>query len=214
MRKKRKKGFAELFYNRLERMHKKPDKILYDNSVREALQTLEPAGDTQSRQKEYVMKKLSLCGMVVVCGLAISVILWIKEGAQTKIVDNRIARNAYGDGEKEISLVAKDTFGSYEVDLSVEERLYQEQELNALLENFLPILEKTMLGENVSLDEVSYNLNLLDSIEGFPFTVEWQTDADYIDIDGRLVHNTLDAPKLVELTAVISCEEFEVRRIV
>ena len=53
MRKKRKKGFAELFYNRLERMHKKPDKILYDNSVREALQTLEPAGDTQSRQKEY-----------------------------------------------------------------------------------------------------------------------------------------------------------------
>lgn len=213
MRKKRKKGFAELFYNRLERMHKKPDKILYDNSVREALQTLEPAGDTQSRQKEYVMKKLSLCGMVVVCGLAISVILWIKEGAQTKIVDNRIARNAYGDGEKEISLVAKDTFGSYEVDLSVEERLYQEQELNALLENFLPILEKTMLGENVSLDEVSYNLNLLDSIEGFPFTVEWQTDGDYIDIDGRLVHNTLDAPKLVELTAVISCEEFEVRRI-
>ena len=77
----------------------------------------------------------------------------------------------------------------------------------------MPILEKTMLGENVSLDEVSYNLNLLDSIEGFPFTVEWQTDADYIDIDGRLVHNTLDAPKLVELTAVISCEEFEVRRI-
>lgn len=171
MRKDKTNQFAKLIYNRLERMSKKPDKILYDNSVREALQTLEPAGDTQSRQKAYVIKKISLCGFIVVGGFILSVLLWIKDETGTTIVDNLIERNIYGDGERDISLIAKDRFGTYEIELSLEERLYQERELNALLEEFLPLLEKAILGENVSLDKVAYQLRLMEHINGFPFTV-------------------------------------------
>ncbi len=211
MRKNRNRKFAEFIYNRLEKMSKKPDKILYDSSIREAFLTLDPAGDTQSRQKEYVIRKLSLCGLVVVGGLLLSGLLWIKEGMQTRIVDNFIERNVYGDGEKAVSLIAKDRFGTYEVDLSVEERLYQESELNALLQEFLPLLEAQIVGENVSLDKVAYPLRLVEQIEGYPFAVEWQTDGVYIDGDGMLIQDVLDAPKLVELTAVISCEVFEAR---
>ena len=213
MSKNRSRKFAEFLYNRLEHMSKNPDKILHDSSVREALQTLEPTGDIQSRQKEYVIKKLSLCGMIVVVGLVLSVLLWIKEGTQTKIVDNFIERNGYGDGEKDVNLVAKGRFGTYEIGLSVEERLYQESELNALLEEFLPLLEKAVVGENRSLDEVSYHLRLVESLDGFPFEVEWQTDGVYIDSDGKLIQNILDKPELVELTAVISCESFEVHHV-
>lgn len=213
MGKNRNKRFAEVLYNRLERMSKKSDKILHDSSVREALQTLEPTGDTQKRQKEYVIKKLSLCSIIVAAGLLLSVLLWIKEGMQTKIVDNFIERNVYGDGEKDVSLVAKDSMGTYEIDLSVEERLYQESELNALLEKFLPLLDKTIIGENVSLDKVAYSLNLVESLDGFPFEIEWQTDGVYIDSEGKLVQDVLDAPKLAELTAVISCEDFEARHV-
>ena len=213
MSKNKDKKFAEFIYNRLEGMPKKPDKILYDSSVREALQTLEPTGDTQRRQKEYVIKKLSLCGIIVAGGLFLSVLLWIKEGTQTKIVDNFIERNVYGDGEKDVSLIAKGSSGTYEVDLSVEERLYQESELNVLLEEFLPLLEKTIVGENVSLDQVAYDLRLIENLDGFPFEVEWQTDGVYIDSNGKLIQNVLDAPKLVEFTAVISCESFEARHV-
>ena len=213
MRKDKNKKIAEVIYNRLEGMSKKPDKILYDSSVREALQTLEPVGDVRIRQKEYVIKKLSLCSVIVAGGLLLSVLLWIKEGTQTKIVDNCIERNVYGDGEKDVSLVAKDSLGTYEVDLSVEERLYEENELNVLLEEFLPLLEKAMLGENASLDQIAYPLKLVDYLDGFPFEVEWQTDGVYIDSDGRLLQNVLDVPTLVELTAVISCESFEARHV-
>lgn len=213
MRKDKTNQFAKLIYNRLERMSKKPDKILYDNSVREALQTLEPAGDTQSRQKAYVIKKISLCGFIVVGGFILSVLLWIKDETGTTIVDNLIERNIYGDGERDISLIAKDRFGTYEIELSLEERLYQERELNALLEEFLPLLEKAILGENVSLDKVAYQLRLMEHINGFPFTVAWQTDGVYIDNEGRLIHDILDTPQLVELTAVISCENFEAHHV-
>lgn len=204
------KKFAELIYKRLEKMLKKPNKILHDSTVREALQTLEPAGNTQIRQREYVMKKLSLCGVIVVSGLIVSLLLWIKEETQTKIVDNRIERNAYGDGEKSVSLVAKGMSDTYEVNLSVEERLYKESELNALLEEFLPLLERAVIGENESLDKIEYDLRLVSGLNAYPFEVEWQTDGEYVDSDGRLIYNILDAPQLVELTAVISCKDFEV----
>lgn len=205
------KKIAEFIYNRLDNMSKKPNKILHDGAVHEALQALEPAGDTQRRQKEYVIKKLSLCIMVIIVGLTLSLLLWIKDGTQTVIVDNRIERNPYGDGEKNVTLVGKSENGTYEVDLSVEEKRYSDTELNNLLTEFIPLLETNMLGENESLDKVAYDLRFVEGILGFPFTVEWQTDGVYIDRDGKLIEDTLDAPKLVELTAVISCESFEAR---
>ncbi|MDE7267181.1 MAG: type II secretion system F family protein [Lachnospiraceae bacterium] len=205
------KKIAEFIYNRLDNMSKKPNKILHDNTVHEALQALEPAGDTQKRQREYVIKKLSLCIIVIIVGLTLSLLLWIKDGTQTVIVDNRIERNPYGDGEKNVTLVGKSENGTYEVDLSVEEKQYSGTELNDLLREFIPLLETNMLGENESFDKVVYDLNLIDGISGFPFTVEWQTDDVYINRHGALKEDILDVPKLVELTAIISCESFEAR---
>lgn len=54
--------FARWLYQKLERMPRKPSKILYNSAVREDLQTLEPAGDTAGRQRAYVIKN-SLCAV-------------------------------------------------------------------------------------------------------------------------------------------------------
>lgn len=212
MKKNRNNRLGEFLYSRIEKKADKSNRVLYDNSVREALQTLEPVGDTQSRQREYVIKKLSLCGAIVAGGLLLSALLWIKDEMQAPIVDNRIERNIYGDGEKSVSLVAKGETGTYEIDVSIEERLYKESELNALLAEFLPLLEKAAAGENASFDKVEYNLRLVGGLEGFPFDVEWQTDGEYIGSDGKLLNDILDAPKLSPLTAIISCDAFEVSR--
>lgn len=210
MKKTRNKKLAEFIYRRLDSISNNSSKVLYDSSVREALQTLDPTGDVNIRQKEYVIKKLSLCSMIMAGGLIVSAILWIKDGTQTKIVENCIERNVYGDGEKDVTLIAEDSVGTYEIALSVKERLYNESELNMLLERFLPLLEKTILGENASFDNVSYNFKLVNCLEGFPFEVEWQTDGEYVDSEGKLMQNILDKPKLVEITAVISCDTYEV----
>jgi len=204
------KKVAEFVYNRLDKMSKKPNKILYDGAVHEALQALEPAGDTQKRQKDYVLRKLSLCILVIASGLTVSLLLWMKDEMQMKIVDNRIERNLYGDGEKKVSLVGKGESDTYEVDLSVEEKLYSDTELKKLSETFIPLLEQTLLGENESLDKIAYDLALVEHISGYPFDVEWQTDGVYVDQDGKLIEDILDMPKLTALTAVISCESFEV----
>lgn len=200
---------AKWLYHKMETMQKKPDKILYNNAVREDLQTLEPAGNTPKRQKEYVIKKLSICSIIVFCGVVLFVILWIKDGMETKIVDNRIERNEYGGGSKRISLVADDGEAVYQIPVTVAEKSYSQEELIQMSNEAEAVLEKIILGENQSFDRIEYDMNLINAVEGYPFTVEWHTDDTYMDEAGRLVQNTLSSPVLTELTAVLSCESFE-----
>lgn len=204
--------FAGWLYSRLEAMQRKPDKILYDSAVREALQTLEPAGDTPKRQKEYVIQKLSVCSLIVVCGVVLSLVLWIRDGTETKIVDNQLARNAYGDGKKSVSLVADDGESSYHIPVTLSEKYYTQEELAKLADEAVDVLERSILGSNESLDKIMYDMHLADSVEGYPFAVEWRTDDRYMDYMGQLVQDTLEVPVLMELTAVLSCESFEIER--
>lgn len=199
---------GEWIYEKLENMRRKPGWILYNGVVREALQTLEPAGNTQKRQKEYVVKKLSVCSLIVACGVVLSAALWINEGMQAKIVDNSIERNEYGSIAKSVSLVADDGAKTYDISVNIEARQYTDDELSLLLEKALPVLEQTILGENAGLDKIEYDMNLVRQIDGYPFQVEWYADGEYVDYDGSLVKDRLAAPQLVELTAVLSHEGF------
>lgn len=204
---------AGWLYGRMEGMKRKPSHILYNSVVREDLRILEPAGNTEKRQKEYVIKKLSLCSMIVLAGVVLSLLLWVKEGMDTEIADNRLYRNAYGYGAKKVDLVAVSDEETFDISLEIEEKTYTQEELNKLAEEFIPLLEHAALGNNASFDEVCYGLNLVEGIAGFPFAVEWQTDEAYVGYEGALVQDNLEKPQLVELTAVVSCENFELRHV-
>lgn len=204
--------FAGWLYTRLEAMLKKPERILYNSAVRENLQTLEPAGDIAKRQKEYVVKKLSVCSLIMVCGVVLAVVLWIKDGMETRIVDNRIGRNAYGDGKKSVSLVADDGEDRIHIPVTLSEKCYAQEELIQMADEAMGRIEELILGANESFDRIAYDMHLVNSVEGYPFTVEWHTDDAYMDYTGKLVRDMLDEPVLMELTAVLSCGSFEMER--
>ncbi len=204
--------FAGWLYTRLEAMRKKPERILYNSAVRENLQTLEPAGDIAKRQKEYVVKKLSVCSLIMVCGVVLAVVLWIKDGMETRIVDNRIGRNAYGDGKKSVSLVADDGEDRIHIPVTLSEKCYAREELIQMADEAMGRIEELILGANESFDRIAYDMHLVNSVEGYPFTVEWHTDDAYMDYTGKLVRDMLDEPVLMELTAVLSCGSFEMER--
>jgi hypothetical protein len=193
-------------------MRKKPERILYNSAVRENLQTLEPAGDIAKRQKEYVVKKLSVCSLIMVCGVVLAVVLWIKDGMETRIVDNRIGRNAYGDGKKSVSLVADDGEDRIHIPVTLSEKCYAREELIQMADEAMGRIEELILGANESFDRIAYDMHLVNSVEGYPFTVEWHTDDAYMDYTGKLVRDMLDEPVLMELTAVLSCGSFEMER--
>lgn len=120
-----------------------------------------------------------------------------------------IERNAYEEGSKEVCLRAFHGEEADDIQLTVEPRSYTGQEIEMLYEQFLPALEQCLLGENGSPDEVRSPLVLAECLDGFPFLVEWECDAEgLIHPDGTLVNETLDAQgKVVNLRARISYEE-------
>lgn len=201
---------ARWLYSRLETMQKKPDKILYNCAVREDLQTLEPAGDTAKRQKDYVIGKLSVCSLIMVCGVVLAVILWIKDGMETKIVDNQVDRNAYGSGSRSVSLVANDGEGIYHIPITVSERYYSQEELTQMSGEAIEIIEQQILDQNKGFDRIEYDMRLIRDVDGYPFVVEWRTDDSYMDMEGHLIQDRLTAPVLMELTAVLSCESYQI----
>lgn len=139
--------FANWLYQKLEFIQKKPTRILYNSAVREDLQTLEPACNISGRQKEYIIQKLSLCSMIVVCGVVMSVIMWINDKMETRIVDNQIVRSEYGDGERSVLLVAEDMEHRYEIPLTVSERCYSQEELMQMSVEATAVLETSILWE-------------------------------------------------------------------
>ena len=195
-------------------MNKKLSERLYKNrAVRDAIRTLDPTGNTDRQHKEYVDKKLTLIGTVIAVGIVLTVILWIKDCSETKIADNKLYRNKYGSGSKQVDLVASNDDKEFQVSLEVREKQYSIDELNVLAEEFIPILEDSMLGINSSPDRVEYDLNFINSLDGYPFNVEWRTDSEHIGYDGELVQEEITSPVLVEITAVIRCGSFEVQHI-
>lgn len=194
---------AHWLYETLENMSKRPDIILYNSKVRQDIQTLEPAGNTQKRQKEYVLKKFSLCILILIAGVFLSVIMWIKSINSTEIVDNLVKRNSYGEGSSLVELVASQNDKSYDISLVVEEKSFTDEEITILLKEFEKELEKIILGENKGFDRIECDLALTDTIEGYPFSVMWITDENYIDSGGKLIQDTLDKPQETMLYATV-----------
>ncbi|MBQ6787272.1 MAG: type II secretion system F family protein [Lachnospiraceae bacterium] len=206
------KGLALWIYSRLERQKRKNKKnslFWQSNTVREDLKILYPMQDIAKKQKEFVIEKLSLGILILLVGGVIGILLMIQERRVDYVENNQLPRSEYGEGSQIIALIAENGIEEAQLTLELAERQYTKQELIELYDFFQPELETVVLGENRSFDEVSYDLNLVSGLEGYPFEILWYTDEEYVESNGRLIQNELSEAVVVELTAQISCQEFE-----
>jgi hypothetical protein len=189
---------------------KLPEKIVKNDSVRQDLTTLDPAGNIPNLQRDFYVKKLSLCAMIVVIGLFLSMVLWIGNVRDAKIEDNTLVRNEYGEGENTYSLQVSDGDKEYDISLELSERDYTDEEINELSAKFIDILDGNILGDNESFDKIEYDMNFASKISGYPFSVEYSTDRSYISDEGKLVNRELDEPVITEIEMTVKYNQFEV----
>lgn len=203
------KKLAAYVYDLSERRKKKDNYFLHSATVREDLRTLYPMQDIEKRQRDFVMNKLSLSMLILIVGSLLGIMLIIKESKDIGIKNNELQRNAYGEGASSIELIARQDNNTAKISIDLEERSYTKEELEESFNRFLPEFEKTVLGKNSSFDNISYDLNLIESLEGYSFVIEWNADETYIDSEGMLVQNVLSEPAVTLLTAKITLEDFE-----
>lgn len=101
------------------------------------------------------------------------------------IVDNKLMLDP---GEKAMINVIFPDMEIKNVEVTMPERDYSEEELNALYEECLGKVVGELLGNNESIDNVTQDLRLFTSIRGYPFGFEWVSGSpEIITSKGQLI---------------------------
>lgn len=119
-----------------------------------------------------------------------------------------LERGEPGSGKKDVELEVRISGKKEPLTVSVGEQQYSKDKLPEVFKEAGEKLEILVLGENTSLDEVRYNLNLAERIPDTGIDVSWELgDYEVMNLMGELNEDKLsEEGTLVELRALLSYE--------
>lgn len=198
---------AEKIYNYF--FLKSDGRSFVSEKVKKAIFHLYP-GACEKELKKYYIEKIRLIIVVEVFGGLISIIVLISSRINSPIVDNEILRNDYLRGTQEIEATVTHGDDVNEILLSIGERTYTESQLDAFWEEMRSKLEQTVLGENERFDHITKNLNLVTSLNGYPFSIAWECrDYRLLDSDGILQKDKLtDDGQVTTIKAILTYDDY------
>lgn len=186
-------------------------KDLYKRRLGEKLKILQPSVAVSKQIRDHYLAQYSLIFMVVFLGVLLCLGAWVSAYSNPLLIDgNYIGRNPYGSGAVPIELSAQIEGKGEEIfEYLVEERIYTEEEIEALYENAIEILPEAILGKNASLEDVRQDLQLVTSLEGYPFEISWESSSyALINTDGAVSNEELKGGEIVTLTAHFRYEQW------
>lgn len=122
--------------------------------------------------------------------------------------ENVLTRNTYGGGSKieSYEVTVEGELEDEPLVIEVEEREYDSLQIQENFGRMMEELDSVILGENESCDRVEKDLNLVESLEGYPVNIRWELD-DYevLDADGHILpEQTKPEGTLVEVRGTLS----------
>lgn len=171
--------------------------------VEKDLIQLHPGEAREYLKTEYYVKKASLCLAVIFLGTLIGAAAKASTDNQVILGENGgIARGSYLDGGMEVRVETE--YGQQQMDfrIEVEPRLLPEEEAEVLMEVFAEALPEYILGKNISLQEVSYDLNLQEKYGEFPMLVSWESSQPGILGDAGQVFPTEEEQEVILLAEI------------
>lgn len=182
------------------------------SKIKNDLNTLTPTNKGEEQAAEYYIKKIGLSIVIISAGCILAIFLALKSSHE-EILDSHtgLPRSGYGGVTKTQNLVATDEsgeeIGTYNV--TVEARKYTDEELTSMQKELASRMEKIILADNNSLEEVHSDLNLVNSIEGYPFKIQWTSDQYRIlGFTGEVRNDEVpDAGIQVNLTAKYTAQD-------
>ncbi|MBR0382361.1 MAG: hypothetical protein IJH71_08000 [Eubacterium sp.] len=179
--------------NRADRWKKYVDTVLAPWMERLSIQYrrtyVETSEDTERRSRRFLRQMTIWAGGSLVILLLTAGLMMACAWGRRDVI--RLRRNAFGEGEKEETLILSDhdrkTGRTKTYRLILEEQTLSRKELEKVYKDLFSKLETVMAGDNRSLLSVNRDLYFPQSLPGYPFTLSYETeDADYITADGSL----------------------------
>lgn len=210
------KGIPGLFYSMsyllLQALEHKAWNPFGGKKIQRKMEKLYPGGDIKQLVREHDVKKLGQMLFIIFAGTILGGLLKYQADQTVSLLDGKvIARGSYTQDEKTLlleALIEDEPAQSYEI--KVKGQIPKRNEADRLEEVFWQEVCQALLGQNLSLEEISYDLELVETLEGYPFTVEWHSDRpDIIDDYGWIGILEENAKEQVHLTAKVRYEDWE-----
>lgn len=152
-------------------------------------------------------KSIYQAALVLGTGFFIAAVFWqIDENSKNQ---SRIARNPPGQGQEERDYLvsAEGILEKFPIKIQIEEKKLTNTQKQECLEKAKQELDKVILGENVSLEQVEQSLYLPETLQEGAVEAEYGfSDYEVFDPEGNLLEG-LKKPVLVEVTAELTCQE-------
>ncbi len=187
-----------------------PVRLFSNGGVLRNLERLHPDLDKEEARAIYYTQKLGLCLAIFLLGPLLAAAIHYQSLA-TYVLDaeGNLLRSAMGSADQTVALSASldgETEQTYTLNVASLRMTYEEVEV--IYEAFVQELPTLILGDNESLDEVYFDLNLTDSYEDYPFAVSWQSSASGILAASGEIHASTEGKEVI-LCAHISYETWE-----
>jgi len=168
---------------------------------------LEPAANRVRVSSIHFVKKTGMCILLLFVGCTLAMLLSMKEEKKSILVNAYDLKREEGTGEDytvELTAVV-DAEVLEKVPVHVAEREYTQEEIDSILPEFRETLEMTVLSDNDSANHVDKDMNLVETVDGYPFVVHWEMDhTGILDRHGTLEDGIDAKGVLVMLTATIT----------
>ena len=176
--------------------------------VKTDLNRIYPGENPQECLTDYYVKKMTLSVVILVTGI-LFVAIWYYSREEGHITEGGwVYRGSGEEGTQKYNIIGQVEDGDrYTFQMEVEPRKYTEEDLEILYRQLGEELPKLMLGGNDSLDDITTDLILSESYEGYPFFVEWKSKIPEIIGENGTVHPQQERVSLW-LKAEISYEEY------
>lgn len=167
------------------------------------LRKLNPSPGYERTVVEYYIGKIRYSLIFVFAASVLATLVYVSAYTGSVIKDGGILKRPdHGESSKEVVLEATDgnreSYGEYQI--TVTPRQYTKEESDNLAEKAFDELGKTIKGTNPDLMNVSHDLNLPKSLDGFPFSIKYESSRyGLIDSNGTVYSDELHEGEKTEV---------------
>ncbi len=151
---------------------------LGNDRLRSELKKIKPTEDAMLSLIRFSDRRLTLAALALTIGTVLTIGAELNALNTHELLEgNVIKRNDYMGGKKDVRLSVRRVQDEEreEVDITVSDRKYLEEDLIKMAADADEILAVSMLSDNPSVDEISGDMAFVSSIEGYPFKISWRT---------------------------------------
>ena len=179
--------YADFLYSRWCRIWPdwyKVDDYFWNSRTADNLQLIHPTKKRQELFEKHRRKKLSNVLMILGVCTFLGLLVCISDSLGGVLDEGRIKRGDYGEGEKNVSLVAEYGESQDPLDLVIREKEYTADEMDEIMDGEFVSLKKEFAGGESS--EISSDVKMPGSAYGGIIDVSWRfSDYDVIDGEGH-----------------------------